>query len=134
VPALTVCAVRMALSYLGVGFTIGALMLGARGLSTSSELLRLRPLHLEFLLIGWTAQLAFGMAFWILPRRPGLGRGNERLAWASLLLLNLGMLSVGMGALLGPPSGVIIAGRFAELLAGLVFAAHAWQRARLYSR
>jgi cbb3-type cytochrome oxidase subunit 1 len=133
VPALTVYALRIALSYLGTGFTIGALMLGVRGVSASSEVLRLRPLHLELLLIGWTVQLAFGVAFWILPRRSGLGRGNERLAWGSLLLLNLGVLTVGVGSVLSASPGVLIAGRSAELLAGLAFAAHAWPRARGYS-
>jgi cbb3-type cytochrome oxidase subunit 1 len=133
VPPLTVYALRIALSYLGIGFTIGSLMLGVRGVSASSEVLRLRPLHLELLLMGWTVQLAFGVAFWILPRRSGLGRGNERLAWASLLLLNLGVLTVGVGGVLGASPGVLITGRFAELLAGLAFAAHAWPRARRYS-
>jgi len=133
VPALTVYALRIALSYLGIGFTIGALMLGVRGVSASSEVLRLRPLHLELLLMGWTVQLAFGVAFWILPRRSGLGRGNERLAWGSLLLLNLGVLIVGLGGVLSASAGVLIAGRSAELLAGLAFAAHAWPRARRYS-
>ena len=132
-PALTVYALRIALSYLGIGFTIGALMLGVRGVSASSEVLRLRPLHLELLLMGWTVQLAFGVAFWILPRRSGLGRGNERLAWGSLLLLNLGVLTVGVGGVLSTSPGVLIAGRFAELLAGVAFAAHAWPRARRYS-
>src|SRR5215204_2581221 len=103
-------------------------MLGVRGVSASSEVLRLRPLHLELLLVGWTVQLAFGVAFWILPRRSGLGRGNERLAWGSLLLL-----TVGVGGVISASPGVLIAGRFAELLAGVAFAAHAWPRARRYS-
>jgi hypothetical protein len=133
VPTLTVYALRIALSYLGIGFTIGAVMLGARGVGASLELLRLRPLHLELLLMGWTVQLAFGVAFWILPRRSGLGRGNERLAWGSLLLLNLGVLTVGLGAVLHASPGVLIGGRAAEMLAGLAFAGHAWPRARLYS-
>jgi hypothetical protein len=132
VPTLTVYALRLALSYLGIGFTIGALMLGALGVSTSSEVLRLRPLHMEFLLIGWMVQLAFGVAFWILPRRSGSGRENEWLAWGSLLLLNLGVLSVGVGAVLHPSRDLLIAGRSAELVAGLTFAGHAWQRARRY--
>ena len=132
-PALTVYALRVALSYLGIGFTIGALMLGVRGVSASSEVLRLRPLHLELLLIGWTVQLAFGVAFWILPRLSDQGRGNEWLAWGSLLLLNLGVLIVGLGGVLSASAGVLIAGRSAELLAGLAFAAHAWPRGRRYS-
>jgi cbb3-type cytochrome oxidase subunit 1 len=130
---LTVCALRIALSYLGIGFTIGALMLGSLGMSTSSDILRLRPLHTEFLLTGWMVQLAFGVAFWILPRRSGSGRGNERLAWGSLLLLNLGVLSVGVGTVLHPSRGFLTAGRSAELLAGFAFVLHAWHRARRYT-
>jgi hypothetical protein len=133
VPPLTVWALRIALSYLGTGFTIGALMLGALGVTTWSKVLQLRPLHIEFLLIGWMVQLAFGVAFWVLPRRSGLGRGNERLAWGSLLLLNLGVFSVGVGGVLHASRGLLIAGRSAELLAALAFAAHAWQRVRRYS-
>ena len=72
-PALTVWALRIALCYLGIGFTLGALMLAAHGLTLAPTLLRLRPLHMELLLIGWTVQLALAVAYWILPRRPGSG-------------------------------------------------------------
>jgi cbb3-type cytochrome oxidase subunit 1 len=133
VPALTVWGLRIALGYLGVGFTLGALMLAARGLALAPTLLRLRPLHMELLLIGWMVQLALAVAYWILPRRPGWGRVNEPLAWGALLLLNLGVLTVGVAGVLGAPSSVLIAGRSAELLAALGFAAHAWPRIRAYS-
>jgi len=132
-PTLTVWALRAALSYLGIGFTLGAVMLAARGLGSASAALRYRPLHAELLLVGWMLQLAFGVAYWILPRRPGSDRGGERLAWSALLLLNLGIWSVGVGALFDAPAGVLVAGRSAELLAAMVFATHAWPRVRAYS-
>ena len=132
-PTLTVWALRIALSYLGIGFTLGALMLAARGIGSSPSLLRLRPLHAEILLIGWTIQLAFAVAYWILPRRPGAGRAGERLGWGALLLLNAGVLTVGIGALVDAPRSVLVAGRSAELLAAIAFAVHAWPRARRYS-
>jgi len=78
-------------------------------------------------------QLAFGVAYWILPRQRGAGRGNERLAWAALLLLNLGVLTVGVGGVMDASGPVIAAGRAAELLAAVAFAGHAWPRARLYT-
>jgi hypothetical protein len=78
-------------------------------------------------------QLALGVAYWILPRGRGVGRGNERLAWAALLLLNLGVLAVGVGGMMNAPAPVIAAGRAAELLAAVAFAGHAWPRARLYT-
>jgi cbb3-type cytochrome oxidase subunit 1 len=133
VPALTVWFLRIALCYLGIGFTLGALMLAADGLPIAPTLLRLRPLHMELLLVGWMVQLALAVAYWILPRRPSSRRGNEPLAWGALLLLNLGVLMVGLGSVLAAPSAVLTAGRSAEMVAALGFAAHAGPRIRAYS-
>jgi cbb3-type cytochrome oxidase subunit 1 len=131
-PTLSVWAIRCALLYLGVGFTLGGLMLGARSGVLSAGLMRIRPLHIELLLIGWTVQLAFGVSYWILPRTKG-GRRTEPLAWGSLLLLNMGVLTTGIGGFLAAQRGVLVLGRVAELLAAFAFALHAWPRARLYS-
>ncbi|HVQ47135.1 MAG TPA: hypothetical protein VMS62_09920 [Gemmatimonadales bacterium] len=132
-PRLSVWFLRLALLYLGLGFTLGAVMLAAPGLHLSATTLRLRPLHIELLLGGWMVQLAFGVAYWILPRQRGAGRGNERLAWAALLLLNLGVLTAGVGGVMEASGSVIGTGRAAELLAAVAFAGHAWPRARLYT-
>jgi heme/copper-type cytochrome/quinol oxidase subunit 1 len=131
-PALSVWAIRCALLYLGMGFTLGGLLLGARAGAISAALMRILPLHIELLLIGWMVQLAFGVGYWILPRSKG-SRRSERLAWASLLLLNIGVLTTGIGGFLAAQRGVLVLGRVAELLAAFAFALHAWPRARLYS-
>ena len=132
-PRLSIWCLRTALLYLGLGSTLGSLMLAAPGLHLSESTLHLRPLHVELLLVGWMVQLAVGVAYWILPRQRGSGRGNERLAWAALLLLNLGILTAGLGGVIEAPASVIGMGRAAELLAGITFAGHAWPRARLYT-
>ena len=132
-PPLSIWCLRVALLYLGVGFSLGALMLAAPGLHLPAATLRLRPLHLELLLVGWMVQLAFGVAYWILPRRRGTGRGHEWLAGAAVLLLNVGVMTVGVGGTAGAPAWAIASGRAAELLAALAFAVHAWPRARLYT-
>lgn len=117
--------------YLGVGFLIGALMLFEKGARTDLSVLRMLPMHVEFVLIGWTAQLAMGMAFWILPRlRRGASHGNQTLGWLAYALLNFGVLSVGLGLWLNAPPIVPLIGRVAELLATISFAAHAWPRVR----
>lgn len=131
-PALSVWAIRCALLYLGIGFTLGGFMLGVRAGAISAALMRIRPLHVELVLIGWMVQLAFGVGYWILPRTKS-GSRREPLAWASLLLLNLGVLTTGIGGILAAERGVLVVGRVAELLAALAFALHAWPRARLYS-
>ncbi len=128
---LSVWTVRTALLYLGVGFFIGALMLTQKGLPFDPNISRLLPLHIEVLLLGWTLQLAMGVAFWILPRFSREPRyGNQRLGWIAYGLLNLGVLSAGIGAWLGAPPIVFLSGRLFELAAALCFAWHAWRRVK----
>jgi cbb3-type cytochrome oxidase subunit 1 len=129
VTRLSVWPVRTAMLYLGVGFLIGALMLFEKGARIDPSWLRLLPLHVEFVLIGWTLQLAMGMAFWILPRFcRGAAHGNQTLGWMAYGLLNIGALSVGIGLWLNVPPIVPLIGRLAELLAAISFMLHVWPR------
>jgi hypothetical protein len=81
VPRLSCWFIRASLLYLAVGFTLGALLLVHKGIPLHPALWRMLPPHLECLLLGWTLQLALGVAFWILPRFPQGPDGNEALAW-----------------------------------------------------
>lgn len=120
--------VRTALLALAAGATLGALMLAAPGVL---GLARWRPLHAELLLVGWTVQLAFGVAYWILPRfREGAERGRDSLAWAAFTLVNLGWLLTGVGRSMAGAETWALAGRAAEGLAAVAFAAHAWPRVK----
>lgn len=128
-PRLSVWIIRTALLYLGVGFTLGALILFQKGVPYAGGVWRLLGMHMEFLLVGWTLQFALGVGFWILPRYIlGAPRGDEGLVWAAYILLNLGVLSVGLGTWLGAPVGVPLLGRGSEFAAALLFALHAWPR------
>jgi hypothetical protein len=128
-PRLSQLFVRTALVYLLLGFTFGALMLANKGLPLHPALWRLLPAHIEFLLIGWTLQLALGVAFWILPRFwEGAPRGNEVGAQLAYVLLNLGVWLVALGALLAAPAAISFLGRTAELAAVVAFGAHIWPR------
>ncbi|MBM3271489.1 MAG: hypothetical protein FJZ01_27955 [Candidatus Sericytochromatia bacterium] len=97
-PRYSVIAVRLALIHLMVGSALGALLLAAKGVPA----LALPPAlaaaivasHAPQLLFGWTALLAFGVAFWILPRfMQGPPRGREWPAWVALVALNAGVLA-----------------------------------------
>src|SRR5512136_581974 len=112
---LSVWTVRTAFLYLGVGFLLGALMLTQKRLPFDPALLRLLPLHIEFVLIGWTLQLAMGIAFWILPRFSHEPRyGNQTFGWSAFALLNIGVLCAGLGQWLGAPSAIFLLGRLLE--------------------
>jgi cbb3-type cytochrome oxidase subunit 1 len=130
-PRLSVLMVRASLVYCTLGVATGAFMLADRGLDLGAWDDRLRPVHIEFLLLGWMVQLALGVAFWILPRfRSGRERGGERLAWTAFALLNAGVLTTAISAALGAPNPSALLGRVAETLAAAAFALHAWPRVK----
>lgn len=120
---------RAALSYLAVGFTLGALLLFNKGTPVLPGLWRLLPIHQEFVLLGWLAQLAIGVAYWILPR---FDSRRRREAWAAAagLLLNAGVWTVAVAAGLGLGGGWLLAGRLTEAAAAAAFAWHAWPRVK----
>jgi len=128
VPRLSVWMIRTALLALTAGATLGALMLAAPG---TAGVARWRPLHAELLLVGWTVQLAFGVAYWILPRfRSGPERGPESFGWAAFVLVNVGVLLVGVGRSAAGAEMWALAGRAAEGLAAAAFVAQAWPRVK----
>ncbi len=126
-PRLSCWFIRAALVCLALGFTFGALMLFNKGVPLGPWVWRLLPAHIEFLLLGWTVQLAMGVAFWILPRFSS-SRGNEKAAWLAFVLLNTGVWLAGVGPLLGAAGWVVLLGRVAEAGAAAAFAFHAWPR------
>lgn len=126
-PRLSVWFIRAALIHLFLGFSFGMILLWNKGLPLTPQVWLLLPAHIEFLLLGWTMQLALGVAFWILPRFQNL-RGNTAPAWAAFVLLNLGVWLVGIAPYLPSTDGLRVAGRLAESAAAAAFAFHAWPR------
>ena len=130
-PRLSVWMIRTALVYLVVGFGLGAVLLAFKVTPfTPGPIAWLRPLHVELLTLGWTMNLALGVAYWILPRRASDGeRGGETAVALASALLNAGVLSVGLGQGSGAPVVPLI-GRLAEAAAAGTFALHAWSRVK----
>lgn len=128
-PRLSAWLVRAALLYLGAGFLFGALLLFNKGVPFLAALWRLLPVHQEWLLLGWTAQLTLGLAYWILPRFEAR-RQREHWAAAAGLLLNAGVWTVSAAAWFSLPGGWLLAGRLLEAAAVLAFAWHAWPRVK----
>lgn len=127
-PRLSRWLVRTSLFYLGVGVTLGALLLANKGLPFAPLVWAFLPAHIEFMLFGWMSQFALGIAFWILPRLNGPApRGDERWTWSTFLLLNAGIGLVSC-APLWPDQAVALVGRGLEGLAFLTFALGNWPR------
>jgi heme/copper-type cytochrome/quinol oxidase subunit 1 len=129
-PKQSVYFVRAALLYLGAGMTMGALLLANKGVPFAPVIWRLLAPHIEIVLIGWTAQLAMGVALWILPRLPGQHKyGNPHYGWAAFVLLNAGVLTLCL-ALWAGVGWLALLGRCAEFGAGLLFVRQVFPRVR----
>jgi len=127
-PGLSRFAVRVSLVYLGLGLTLGALILANLGVPFAPLIWTLLPAHIEFMFFGWMTQFALGIAFWILPRFPGSHpRGDERWSQASFALLNGGVLIFAGAALLGA-DGLTLLGRSLEATALAAFVIGNWRR------
>jgi hypothetical protein len=104
-PRLSVWFIRSALIYMLLGFTLGGPLLWHKGQPIHPVLWQILPARMEFLLLGWTVQLAMGVAYWILPRFRSQRR-KTAFAWLSFGLLNAGIWLVVMAGLTS--SGQII--------------------------
>ena len=109
-PRLSQWYVKLSFGYLLAGFTVGALLLANKGRPLHPALWSLLPAHIEWLLLGWVAQLTLGVAFWILPRfwkEPR--RGNTTGAYVALLLPSQAAeeLRIHRGLLTGPAAVVV---------------------------
>ncbi|HXF70493.1 MAG TPA: hypothetical protein VNK89_11890 [Thermoflexus sp.] len=132
-PPLSRYMIRMALAHLAFGFLIGGLMLAHKAFPYAAWVMRLLPWHIHSLFIGWTLQLAFGVAYWIFPRfaleRPGDPRGRAGWAWASGVLLNAGVFIAGLSGAIGWGMGLALGGVL-EALGVFAFVVHLWPRIR----
>jgi hypothetical protein len=114
--------------YLLLGLTLGSLLLANKGASWAPWIWNLLPAHMEFLLLGWMAQLAMGVAFWILPRfGSGQPRGNEHVMYIAFLAWNLGVWMVAAQPYV-EITWLAFSGRALEALSGLLFLFASWQR------
>jgi len=121
VPRLSRWLVRASLVCLVPGAWLGAALLAGPVVvpASSGALLRLLPIHVELLVVGWQVQLALGVAFWILPRaggkRPAAGPAalGGVLVAAGVIVSVAGVLaSGGWGGSTGPALETIGAAAF----------------------
>lgn len=127
-PRLTSLAVRLAMLHLIAGFSIGALMLISKATGGFAQSWAYLPVHIDLLLVGWMAQLAAAVAYWILPRFRGGQRPLSSLAWFTILALNTGVLLVAGHAAFPAAVDLSTWGKGLQTAGVLTFAVHAWQR------
>lgn len=134
-PRYSLFMIRTALFWLALGSTVGGLMLINKGVPIWPELWALRWVHVHSLLVGWTLQLACGVASWMLPRRTVHGwRGDIRLLWLGYIALNIGVVCAiipGACAVIGVSAQLEVLYALAGLFYGIAATAlviNAWPR------
>ncbi len=136
-PRLTRYFIKTSLVYLAIALALGVVLAARAAFNLPDEFAALSPVFFHLLMVGWAAQLIFGMLFWMLPKHSKEHpRGDERLAWAAYLLLNIGLVlravgeplvalrsDLGLGWLLGVSA-------LLQLIGGWAFILNAWPRVK----
>lgn len=141
-PPLTRLFVKTSLVYLLAALVVG-LLLALRGVAALPPAVNaLSPVYFHLLMLGWIAQLIFGIVYWMFPKyTKEQPRGNETVAWAVYWLLNVGLaLRVIAEPLytlrvLGPVPGdvwgwALAVSALLQWLAGMAFVANTWRRVK----
>jgi hypothetical protein len=136
-PVLTRWFVKSALAYF-----VGALLLGV-GVALPAVLPvppavgALGPVYFHFFMVGWVAQLIFGVVYWMFPRySKAHPRGSETLGWATCGLLNVGLLVRAVAEplhALQPAQGwgwLLALSAVLQWLAGVAFVLNTWARVK----
>lgn len=135
-PLITRTLIKTSLIYLVLALLLGTVLVVAPALHIDIPV-GLTPLFFHLFMVGWVAQLIFGVAVWMFPKftmqQP---RGNEKLLWTAYSLLNLGLVLRLIGEPLqsAAPSPVwgwfLVVSAFVQWLAGLGFAWNFWSRVK----
>lgn len=116
-PTLSRYFIKIGLSYLVIALLMGTIMRLQPIMDWSGQIQLLRPVYLHLIFIGWVTQLIMGVGYWMFPKlsreKP---RGNERVGWVVLILLNSGLI---MRAISEP--GIFMAGSNSTLKTGFAW-------------
>ncbi len=92
-PKLTRWYLKSALVYLAAALLLSLALALPPSLPLPAFIRAMNPAFFHLFLVGWVTQMIFGVIYWMFPiisrARP---RGNEKVGWASYLLLNGGLL------------------------------------------
>lgn len=134
-PTLSRWFIKIGMIYLVVGLLMGALILLQPVMGWWPGLQVFRPVYLHFIFIGWITQLIMGVGYWMFPKQSKeTPRGSEKLGWAVLVLLNVGLVLRGVGEpamILAPGAGLgwtLGVAAVCLFLAGWGFIFNSWGR------
>jgi hypothetical protein len=136
-PALTRWFIKSALAYFIVALLLGVALAMPAVFAVPPALAVLTPVYWHLFMVGWVAQLIFGVVYWMFPRySKEQPRGSETLARVTYGFLNLGLI---LRAIAEPLHALEPAAHWGWLvalsaalqwLAGVAFVLNTWPRVK----
>jgi heme/copper-type cytochrome/quinol oxidase subunit 1 len=136
-PLLTRWFLRTSLLSFVLALLLGVIIAARAPLNLNIPTGAFSPIFFHLFMVGWVAQLIFGVVFWMFPKyskeKP---RGSEKLGWAVFWLLNLGLLLrvIGEPAQLLSPGllwgWMLAVSALFQWLAGVIFVINTWGRVK----
>jgi len=134
-PRLARWYIKLGLLYFVLALALGMLLQARRVADLPDWTATLHPVYIHILTVGWITQLIIGVGYWMFPKfSRDNPRGNERLAWATFILLNLGLalrvISEPQVSVRATPdlSWMLALSAVMQLVAGWLFVINTWAR------
>lgn len=136
-PTLTRWFIKSGLVYFVAALLLGVLLTAAAVLPLPASVSAWGPVYFHLFMVGWVAQLIFGVVYWMFPRyskeKP---RGSEGLALATYVALNAGLILRAIAEPLQALQPVrwwgwlVAASAVLQWLAGVTFVLNTWARVK----
>lgn len=136
-PVVTRWFIKSALVYLAAALLLALVLALPSSVNLPAFIRFMNPAYFHLFLVGWVTQMIFGVIYWMFPIITRLHpRGNEKLGWASYILLNVGLLLRVVGEPLTstrPEAGfgwLLAISALLQWLAAILFVLIAWPRVK----
>jgi cbb3-type cytochrome oxidase subunit 1 len=136
-PVLTRWFLKSSLLFSILSVLLGVLLAARVPFRLAVWLSAFNPVFFHLFMVGWVAQLIFGVVFWMFPKHSKeTPRGSEALGWVTFWLLNIGLVlrlvgEPGLVLYASPVWGwLVAASAVLQFAAGLAFVANTWGRVK----
>ena len=136
-PAVTRWFIKAGLAYFVTALLLGVVLATPAVFPIPPAVMAWGPVYVHLFMVGWVAQLIFGVVYWMFPRYSrAKPRGSEGLAVATFVLLNIGLVLRAIGEpthALWPAAAwgwLVALSAVLQWLAGIIFVINTWPRVK----